>query len=124
MTRIRASHRAQTLVLGALAVLLLAFLVIPMSCLILGTSWAQFEAGLAHPLASPALKLSLWTSALALVMVVTLGTPLAWLLAWRRGRVSHFVETLVVLPVVIPPAVAGLALLLAFGRQGPFSRWF
>ncbi len=124
MTRIGLAHRVQTLALGTLAALLLAFLVIPMGCLMLGTSWGEFSAGLRHPLASPALKLSLWTSALALVIVVTLGTPLAWLLALRRGRVSQLVETLVVLPVAIPPAVAGLALLLAFGKKGPFSNWF
>jgi molybdate transport system permease protein len=55
------------------------------------------------------------TSLVALVVVVALGTPLAWLLAQRERRV---IEILVELPVVLPPAVLGVALLLAFGRHG------
>jgi molybdate transport system permease protein len=65
-----------------------------------------------------ALSLSLFTSAMTLVLSVVLGTPLAYALARRRFRGSRIVETLVDLPIVLPPSVAGLALLLAFGRRG------
>ncbi len=65
-----------------------------------------------------AIWLSAYTSAAALIVILVLGTPLAFLLA--RGRIpgGKFIETLVDLPMVLPPAVAGLGLLMAFGRRG------
>ena len=65
-----------------------------------------------------ALRLTLTSSLISLVVVVLLGTPLAYLLARRRFRGSSLVETLIDLPMILPPAVAGLALLMAFGRRG------
>lgn len=65
-----------------------------------------------------ALALSLSTSFVALAVVVVLGSPLAWILARRRFRGKVLVETLVDLPIVLPPSVAGLALLLVYGRRG------
>jgi molybdate transport system permease protein len=97
------------------AALLLGLLVLPIVALVVGLSPADLEVGLRHPLVLPALGLSLVTSLVALVVVVALGTPLAWLLAQRERRV---IEILVELPVVLPPAVLGVALLLAFGRHG------
>ncbi len=65
-----------------------------------------------------ALTLSLATSGTSLALTVVGGTPLAYTLARRRFRGARLVETLVDLPIVLPPSVAGLALLLAFGRRG------
>jgi molybdate transport system permease protein len=65
-----------------------------------------------------ALVLSLATTAVSLVLAVALGTPLAWLLARRPFRGNGLVDALVDLPIVLPPAVAGLGLLLVFGRRG------
>lgn len=65
-----------------------------------------------------ALGLSLATTAASLVVTVALGTPLAFLLARRRFRGASLVETIIDLPIVLPPSVAGLALLLVFGRTG------
>jgi molybdate transport system permease protein len=65
-----------------------------------------------------ALVLSLVTTLASLALAVTLGTPLAVLLARRRFRGASLVETLVDLPIVLPPSVAGLALLLLLGRRG------
>jgi len=65
-----------------------------------------------------ALVLSLVSTTISLVATVLLGTPLALLLARRRFRGSTLVETLVDLPIVLPPSVAGLALLLLLGRRG------
>jgi molybdate transport system permease protein len=65
-----------------------------------------------------ALALSLGASLVAVVVVVLLGSPLAWVLARRSFRGKAIAETLVDLPIVLPPTVAGLALLLAFGRRG------
>lgn len=101
-----------------LAFTLLVFLSLPFLGLVATSSFRDFVAGLAHPLVWPALRLSIVTTTVSLAIVVVFGTPLAWLLARRRGRVARAIETAVQLPVVIPPAVAGLALLLSFGRRG------
>jgi molybdate transport system permease protein len=65
-----------------------------------------------------ALALSLVTTATSLTLVVVFGLPLAWWLARRPPRGATLIETLVDLPIVLPPSVAGLALLLVFGRRG------
>jgi molybdate transport system permease protein len=100
------------------AAALVAFLALPLLALVTSTSTADLVDGLGHPLVWPALRLSAITTAISLVVVVLLGTPLAWFLSRHRGRAARVVETLVQLPVVVPPAVAGVALLLAFGRRG------
>jgi molybdate transport system permease protein len=65
-----------------------------------------------------ALGLSLITTTVSLALTVAVGTPLAWVLARRRFRGSTILEAIVDLPIVLPPSVAGLALLLVFGRRG------
>lgn len=75
------------------------------------------------PNALAALRLSLITSSLSVLLILAAGTPLAYILArWKfPGRTA--LELLVDLPIVLPPSVAGLALLIAFGRQGVFGTW-
>jgi molybdate transport system permease protein len=104
--------------MGVLAAALVAILVLPILALVVTSSPREILAGFRHPVAAPALLLSLETTAVALLLAVALGTPLAWWLWATPGRLRRVVETVVALPVVIPPAVAGLALLLAFGRRG------
>jgi len=65
-----------------------------------------------------ALSLSLTTTAISLALTIALGLPLAFLLARRTFRAKWLVEAIVDLPIVLPPTVAGLALLLVFGRRG------
>jgi molybdate transport system permease protein len=65
-----------------------------------------------------ALVLSLVTTTISLVLMVAFGTPIALLLARRRFRGQVLLETVIDLPIILPPSVAGLALLLAFGRRG------
>ena len=101
-----------------LAFALLAFLLLPIAALLLGTGVSELAAGLRHPLVIPALRLSLLTTSVSLVLVIVPGTALAWLLVRHEGALSRWIESAVQLPVVIPPAVGGLALLLAFGRRG------
>jgi molybdate transport system permease protein len=108
---------------GLLATLLVALLALPVLGLVLATRPGELLAGLRHPVAGPALWLSLTTTAAALAIVLVLGTPLGWWLAGRRDRLGRAVETMVALPVVIPPAVAGIALLLTFGRRGLVGAW-
>jgi molybdate transport system permease protein len=73
---------------------------------------------LASPAVIDALRLSLVTTAVSLGIAVMFGTPVALLLARRRFRGHALLETLVDLPIVLPPSVAGLALLFVFGRRG------
>ncbi len=102
-----------------LALPLVLFLAIPVVGLV---ARAVLGGGLLAALASPvvvdALALSLVTTAVSLVLTLVLGTPLAFLLARRSFRGSSIVETIVDLPIVLPPSVAGLALLFVFGRRG------
>jgi molybdate transport system permease protein len=107
-----------TLLSWAAAGTMLFLLVVPMVALVLSTSISDFFSGLRHPLALAALRLSLFTTTVSLCCTLLLGTPLAWWLARHTGRVERTLSTLVQLPVVVPPAVSGLALLLAFGRRG------
>ena len=110
--------RAERIGLALTGAVLVCFLLLPVVALVSGESLDDLRAGLSHPLVWPALRLSLLTTSLSLVVTLVLGTPLAWTLARSRSRIARAAEAAVQLPVVIPPAVAGLALLLAFGRHG------
>jgi len=115
--RFRAWDTAQLAAIG----LLVSFLLLPVASLGLTLSWDELVAGLRHPLLLPAVRLSLTTSASSLTLVVVLGSLVAWWVARHRGRVSRTIESVTQLPAVIPPAVAGVGLLLAFGRRGLFG---
>jgi molybdate transport system permease protein len=109
-------------VVGATAAAaLLLFLVLPVAALFVTTGPAALWAGLRQPIVGAALLLSLRTTALTLALVVILGTPLAYWLARADSRLAGVVGALCRLPIVIPPAVAGIALLRAFGRRGLFG---
>jgi len=104
--------------LVALTLPLILFLAVPVVGLV---ARALFGGGLLAALASPvvidALRLSLVTTAISLGLTLAFGTPLAFVLARRSFRGSSLVETAIDLPIVLPPSVAGLALLFVFGRQ-------
>ena len=91
---------------------------IPLAALIFATSASTLWSALEHPLVAPALWLSLKTSVISLGIVVALGLPLAWWLARSSGPRVLLMESLIDLPIVLPPAVIGIALLLAFGPSG------
>ena len=121
---IGSGSRASEITVWALALVLLLFLAIPVGALIiraLGTG-AAWDARTYDTLRQ-ALGLSMATTATTMVIVVALGTPLAYVLARRRFPGAAVVEALVDLPIVLPPAVAGIALLVAFGRNGVVGRW-
>ncbi len=106
---------------GLFAATLVGLLLLPVVALVVSTSTAELRAGLAHPMFLPALALSLRTTLITLVVSVALGTPLAWWLATSRSRLARWTAVAVELPIVIPPAVVGVGLLQAFGRQGVFG---
>ncbi len=104
---------------GALSVLLVLFFGLPVLALVARAIFGGFLLQtLGEPVILDALVLSLVSTALSLLLTVIFGTPLAFLLARRRFRGSSLVETVVDLPIVLPPSVAGLALLLTFGSHG------
>jgi molybdate transport system permease protein len=108
------------LLAGSLAVSLL-FLTLPVAAIFLDTPPAELWHSLGEEGSLDALRLSLICSTTALALIVLFGTPAAWLLATRRFRGRPLVITLVELPLVLPPAVAGIGLLAALGPQGVFG---
>lgn len=102
----------------ALGLALLGILVLPLLALALASSPAELAAGVRHSLFLPALSLSARTTLVSLTIVLITGTPLAWWLAVTASRTARVIEVLVVLPIVIPPAVLGVALLQGFGQSG------
>jgi molybdate transport system permease protein len=76
-----------------------------------------------QPTAIAALRLSLLTSTLSVLIAIVTGTPLAFILARRKFRGKTLLELVIDMPIVLPPSVAGIALLIAFGRQGVFGAW-
>ena len=104
-------------IVAALAVFL-CFLTLPIVAIFVDTSPRELVASLDQPEAREALWLSLRTTLAALAIIVVIGTPAAYLLATREFRGRELVTTLVELPLVLPPAAAGIALLAAFGPEG------
>ena len=101
------------------AAALVAFLALPLVGLLARAVGAGgLLDALGRPIVLEALRLSALTSSLVLLLALLLGSPLALLLARHRFRGIGLLDSLVDLPIVLPPAVAGLALLLTFGRRG------
>lgn len=109
-------HRDWLFVLPSL--LLLGLFGLPILALVLQALGDTFLDYALSMEAIVALKLSLLTSLLSVGIAIALGTPLAFMLARWKFSGKSLIEMLVDLPVVLPPSVAGLALLIAFGRQG------
>jgi molybdate transport system permease protein len=113
----------RTLPLALISLPLVLFLLIPLLALVLRVSPAHLLARLAAPQAAQAISLSLSTTLVTLAVTLVAGTPVAYLLARRHFRGKVVLDTLLDLPIVLPPAVAGIALLMAFGRFGLVGRW-
>ncbi|MFF2643135.1 ABC transporter permease [Streptomyces niveus] len=122
--RTRARTRPRTpLALAVPALLAVAFLLLPLIGILARTSWGDIGTHLTSPGVVEALELSLLVSFWALALSLLLGVPLAWLLARVDFPGKAFVRSLVLLPMVLPPTVGGVALLLAFGRRGLLGPW-
>jgi molybdate transport system permease protein len=108
---------------GLLSLPLLLFFVLPLIALLGRTTPAALVANLIRPVVAQAIGLSLRTTLVSTALAVAFGAPLGYLLARRRFPGWRALDTLVDLPTVLPPSVAGLALLVAFGRQGLLGGW-
>jgi molybdate transport system permease protein len=103
---------------AACAAVAACFFALPLLGLMIGISPRELAAGLWDPLAREAIALSLVTTSLSTLVVIAAGAPLAWWLAAGSSPTRRAVELIVELPIVLPPAVAGVALLLTYGRRG------
>jgi molybdate transport system permease protein len=120
---VRESRVVRSVSAQLLSLLLLTLLGLPIVALLLSSSPSELLAGVRHRLFSSALLLSLITSLISLGIIIGLGTPLAWWIATSRSGRGRLVEVIVDLPVVLPPAVVGVALLVTFGRSGLVGSW-
>jgi molybdate transport system permease protein len=131
MTRVRTiatptseSQRGRPIAWLVLASLpMLGFLLLPLVALLLRIPLAQLLANLANREVAQAISLSMITTALTVLLTLLFGTPVAYLLARRRFRWHTALDTLIDLPMVLPPSVAGIALLVAFGRRGLLGQY-
>lgn len=120
----RPGHRPRApLTLAVPAALAVAFLLVPMLGVLVHTEWGELGTHLTSPEVTEALRISLVVSGWALGLSLLLGVPLAWLLARVDFPGKAAVRSLVLLPMVLPPTVGGVALLLGFGTKGLLGGW-
>lgn len=101
----------------------LLFILLPLLALLLRTNPTLIRESLQNEQVIQAIRLSMTTSIITVAIALLIGTPVAYYLAHRQYRFHHLVDTLVDLPTVLPPSVAGVTLLLAFGRNGLLGSW-
>jgi molybdate transport system permease protein len=114
MTR-RLSHPRGLALIGLPAA---ALVIVPIAAVVWRTPWSNFWSAVSNEASRTALVLSLRTSVVATLLALIFGTPLAWFLANSNLRGRSLVRALIILPMVLPPVVGGVALLFAFGRRG------
>jgi len=105
------------------SVVLLALLLVPLGVLLLSSSTTLWTRSLSSAEFAAALRLSLWTTTLSTALAAALGTPLAWWLSRTHSTKAFVVELVVELPIIVPPAVVGVALLTTFGPQAMLGQW-
>jgi molybdate transport system permease protein len=99
------------------------FVVLPLVAIAVKVDWAHFWSLITRPSSMTALLLSLKTAAASTALCLLLGVPMALVLARSRARPVRLLRPLVLLPLVLPPVVGGIALLYAFGRLGLLGRY-
>jgi molybdate transport system permease protein len=102
---------------------MLLFLALPLFALLLSIPPGQLLENMGKPQVKQAILISIKTTTITTGVTILFGTPVAYLLARRRFPFRRAVDTLIDLPIVLPPAVAGVALLITFGRQGLIGSW-
>jgi molybdate transport system permease protein len=119
----RRSAASPPLAIAALALLGVVFLALPIGTMLWRAPWSRLGELLTSEDLVTTLRLSLYCSLWAAALSALVGIPLAWLLARGSFRGKRVLRGLVLLPVVLPPVIAGLALITAFGRSGVLGRW-
>ena len=104
--------------LGLVIALVMGFLLVPIVALVTYQPLGRLIDELGQPVTTDAIVVSLKTNAVAMALTIGLGTPLAYVIGRNRFRGRRLVITLIELPLVMPPAVSGIALLVAYGRLG------
>ncbi|MFD8998561.1 ABC transporter permease [Streptomyces abikoensis] len=117
------ARKATPLPLAIPSVLAIGFLFLPLAGVLTRTPWGTLPSRLTSHEVTQALTLSLTVSAYSLALSLVLGVPLAWLLARVDFPGKALVRSLVMLPMVLPPTVAGVALLQGYGRRGVLGPW-
>lgn len=110
------------LLLAVPAAVALLFLVLPLVGLVIRAPWAEAGEVLTGAGALQALKLSLITATVSVIIVLLIGVPLAWLLARPNLRGAALLRALITIPLVLPPVVGGVALFTVLGRAGLLGR--
>jgi molybdate transport system permease protein len=95
-----------------------AFVVLPLVAMAVKVDWTNFWSLITSDASQAALLLSLRTAAVSTALCLLLGVPMALVLARNDGRIVRALRPLILLPLVLPPVVGGIALLYAFGRLG------
>jgi len=116
-------RRRPPILVVAVALLAVAFFALPLLGLLQKASWSTLGDDLTTPAARDALRLSLVCSLSATALSVLFGLPLAWVLARVQFPGKPLVRGLVLLPLVLPPVVGGVALLAAFSNRGLVNNW-
>ena len=117
------NHRRIDRTTGALAFVASFLVIAPMIALLAKVPWSSFMSRLTQHQSISAIQLSLWSSLLAAAISVVLGVPLAWVLARGNKRITSILRPIVLAPIVLPPTVAGMALLALLGRDGLIGRY-
>jgi molybdate transport system permease protein len=102
---------------------LLLFIALPILALLLRVTPEAFIQNINQEQVRQAIQLSLVTSSITVMLTLLFGTPIAYYLSHRHYRFYRLIDTIIDLPTVLPPAVAGVALLMAFGRRGLLGEW-
>ena len=123
MNRARSTRRRPPVFVGVVAAIGVAFFALPLLGLVRRTSWSTLWTDLSAPNSVEALRLSLVCSLAATALSVLVGLPLAWVLARIEFWGRSLVRGLVLLPLVLPPVVGGVALLLLLGRRGLIGQY-
>lgn len=130
MTTLNRTHGSRAVARGntpwlvsALAWIALLAIVAPLAALLLRVDWADFPAVLTSSGVLAALGLSFGTALISTAVCVLFGVPLAMMIARARPRVANISRALVLVPLLMPPLVGGLALLSLFGRSGLLGSW-
>lgn len=111
------------IVFSLLGGMLLLFIILPLLSILLGSTPQSLWLALSDPQLLRSISLTFSAAAVATLLAIITGVPLAFLLARRSFYGKRLVEALVNLPIVIPHTAAGVALLLVFGRRGSIGRW-